>query len=99
MTHICNSFVSDAKPNQSRPMSPSVEKRKFQESWKVGRTWLKFDSVKQVMFCTICRSAQVCNSFTVGCSKMKKENVVNHEQFKGMCDNLNCFIFQQFYID
>jgi hypothetical protein len=35
------------------------------------------------MFCDICVGAQVVNSFTSGCSVMKKECVTKHESKKG----------------
>ena len=53
------------------PSSPST--RKFMDTWKFNRPWLWYDPKSKLMFCDICVSAQVVNSFTSGCSVMKKE--------------------------
>ena len=53
------------------PSSPST--RKFMDTWKFNRSCLRYDPKSKLMFCDICVSAQVENSFTSGCSVMKKE--------------------------
>ncbi|KAJ8314504.1 hypothetical protein KUTeg_006654 [Tegillarca granosa] len=63
----------------------SASSRKFLETWKFGRPWLRYDSEQKLMFCDICIRACVKNSFTVGCDVMKKECVVKHA--KGTDDN------------
>ena len=57
--------------------------RKFMDTWKFGRSWLRYDHQLKVMFCDICISAQVVNSFTTGSDVMKKESVTKHENRKG----------------
>ena len=57
--------------------------RKFQDSWKIGRPWLRCDSKLKFMFCDICVNSQIVNSFTTGCDIMRKECVTKHESRKG----------------
>ena len=54
-----------------------------------------YDPKSKLMFCDICVSAQVVNSFTSGCSVMKKESVTKHESKKGKTKFLflNCFLY------
>ena len=63
--------------------TPSTCIRKFQDSWKFGRPWLRYDSKLKLMFCDICVNSQIVNSFTTGCDIMKKECVTKHESRKG----------------
>ncbi|KAJ8300957.1 hypothetical protein KUTeg_022476 [Tegillarca granosa] len=63
----------------------SASSRKFLETWKFGRPWLRYVCEQKLMFCDICIRACVKNSFTVGCDVMKKECVVKHA--KGTDDN------------
>ena len=92
-------FSSGANDNSvSQPVSPKPPKkastlvsatpsssstRKFMDTWKFNRPWLRYDPKSKLMFCDICVSAQVVNSFTSGCSVMKKECVTKHETKKG----------------
>jgi sulfur relay (sulfurtransferase) complex TusBCD TusD component (DsrE family) len=54
---------------------PLLQFWKFQDSWKFGRPWLRYDSKLKLMFCDICVNSQIVNSFTTGCDIMKKECV------------------------
>lgn len=76
--------------NTSVPNSLSVtphcntpSTRKCMDTWKFGRSWLRYYHQLKVMFCDICISAQVVNAFTTGCDVMKKESVTKHENRKG----------------
>jgi hypothetical protein len=46
---------------RTTPSSPST--RKFIETWKFNRPWLRYDPKSKLMFCDICVSVQVVNSF------------------------------------
>jgi hypothetical protein len=61
--------------------------RKFLESWKFGRPWLRYDQEQKLMFCDICVKSSVKNTFTSGCSIMKKECLVKHVKGTGMCSS------------
>jgi len=67
----------------SSDCAKTPSKRNFLEIWKVGRPWLRFDSINKLMTCDICISARVCNTFTTGCNKLKKESIINHEKAAG----------------
>ena len=62
---------------------------KFIDTWKFNRPWLRYDPKSKLMFCDICVGAQVVNSFTSGCSVMKKECVTKHESKKGLQDKVS----------
>ena len=104
--------VSPKPPkNASTPVSatPSSQStRKFMDKWKFNRPWLRYDPKSKLMFCDICVSAQVVNSFTSGCSMMKKECVTKHESKKGktkflflicffICDRKITAVYYYFY--
>jgi len=38
----------------SSDCAKTPSKRKFLEIWKVGRPWLRFDSINKLMTCDIC---------------------------------------------
>ena len=57
--------------------------RKFQDSWKLGRPWLRYDPKLKQMFCDVCMKAKFVNSFTTGCDILKKECVTKHESRRG----------------
>lgn len=71
-------------PPSKRSKMTNSPARNFKDSWKSGNAWLRYDSKLKVMFCDICLKAQKTNSFTSGCTIMKKENVTKHSQNKGM---------------
>ncbi|KAJ8300648.1 hypothetical protein KUTeg_022167 [Tegillarca granosa] len=48
------------------------------KTWKFNRPWLRYDPRSKSITCDIYINAQVCNTFTVGCTKLKKESVVKH---------------------
>ncbi|KAJ8303660.1 hypothetical protein KUTeg_018770 [Tegillarca granosa] len=62
--------------------TPKIEIRSFKETWKFNRPWLRYDAKSKSMFCDICINAQVCNTFTIGCTILKKESVVKHTEGK-----------------
>ena len=64
-------------------------KRRFQESWKEGRPWLKLqtDGDIQRMMCTYCKEypdhvGQKC-AFVRGCKQMKICEIKHHESLEG----------------
>lgn len=58
--------------------------RTFKDSWKIGRPWLKYDASNKTMSCDTCIKAQRSNTFTCGCTILKKESVTKHEKSKGI---------------
>ncbi|XP_055957766.1 DNA ligase 1-like isoform X2 [Patella vulgata] len=46
-----------------------------EENWNFGNPWLRIDVYTQKMFCSICENSKVTNSFTSGCSVLKKESI------------------------
>ncbi|KAJ8307475.1 hypothetical protein KUTeg_015559 [Tegillarca granosa] len=67
------------KPDKVVHTSKTPSTRKFMDTWKFGRSWLRYDHKTKLMYCDICIKAQVCNSFTTGCDVLKKESVIKHE--------------------
>jgi hypothetical protein len=72
----------------SNPVQPRVTlkpkvKRSFREEWKHGRPWLQYDKLSKLMSCSVCKRAQVRNTFTSGCDQLKKDCVTTHEKGKG----------------
>lgn len=60
---------SVSQTNASR--QKAAVKRHFRSEWLHNRDWLLYDAVKKQMFCSICKQAQLVNSFTTGCSSLK----------------------------
>lgn len=63
--------------------TPSKGTRKFLQSWQCSRPWLRYESKENLMYCDICINAFVKNTFTVGCSILKKECITKHEKSNG----------------
>nr|XP_006822890.1 PREDICTED: zinc finger protein 862-like [Saccoglossus kowalevskii] len=53
--------------------------RKFQDSWKTGRDWLKYDAAKKSMFCTICTNGTSAFASNDGCTNFRIESLRKHE--------------------
>jgi hypothetical protein len=58
--------------------------RCFQEKWRSGRKWLRFDSEKQLMHCSVCREFAVSDiekssAFVVGTNNFRLEAIQYHE--------------------
>ena len=57
-------------------------KQSFQEEWKQGRPWLRFDSEAETIFCDYCIKAGVepeKSTFVKGCTNIKFEAVKYHQ--------------------
>ncbi|KAJ8017475.1 hypothetical protein HOLleu_45094 [Holothuria leucospilota] len=74
-------------PTKRTHSKPSVSRSKyytFQESWRKGNTWLRYDSSKNIMFCTVCRSFDKSNRRNTfrdtGCSSFRLSNVDSHKK-------------------
>lgn len=83
-----NDGINDTSRSSACNLKPVTKQkaalnRKFRVEWQMNRDWLKYDSEKKVMLCSVCIQAQLVNSFTTGCSSMKLENIVAHENPKG----------------
>jgi hypothetical protein len=81
IAHTCTLHAKSFEKKWAHFFSTII--RKFIDTWKFNRPWLRYDPKSKLMFCDICVSAQVVNSFTSGCSVMKKESVTKHESKKG----------------
>ena len=57
--------------------------RSFKDSWKIDNGWLRYDPASKLMFCDLCVKCKKQNSFTTGCSVMKRESVTKHGVNKG----------------
>ena len=57
--------------------------RSFKDSWKIDNVWLRYDPASKLMFCDLCVTCKKLNSFTTGCSVMKRESVTKHGVNKG----------------
>ena len=57
--------------------------RRFKSDWTTGHPWLRYDTVKKLMFCTVCETARLNNTFVRGCAVLKRESVTKHEMGKG----------------
>ncbi len=73
--------------NSQTRTKPKV--RKFQSKWFVGRSWLKYDPVKNVMACKYCEQfdKQKQTSLSQGSSTFKLETLRKHEvsEMHSMC--------------
>ena len=73
-----------ATDHQSAGGSASIKRYKFQESWRVGRSWLRYDSAKHAMYCIVCRGfdkSKKQNAFreAKGCTSIRLGNVECHQ--------------------
>ncbi len=70
------------KESGKRDDKPAKKQYHFQQVWKVGNPWLRYDASKKQMFCTVCedfdRSGKK-NSFKTGCASMRPSNVNSHK--------------------
>ena len=57
--------------------------RQFQENWKCGNPWLRYESTSKSMFCDLCLKIQKSNTFTIGCTVLKRDSVSKHAKCKG----------------
>lgn len=87
-SEVCNVITVNEHASCSFPRTTITACRNFRDEWKYNRTWLVYDAKTSCMYCTVCKAANVTNSFTTGCSVMKSENVKNHEKAKGNIDFL-----------
>ena len=57
----------------------SSASRTFQENWKRDHFWLRYDSNKNAMFCTVCENANCKNIFaTTGCQNFRTSSLNDH---------------------
>ena len=75
--------VTETKSDTLSQRPKSACSRKFRDDWTHNRPWLTYNPQTRNMYCSVCLSANVTNSFTSGCDIMKKESVTNHEKSKG----------------
>ena len=70
-------------PAQSQPPKPANVSRHFLERWRVARPWLVHSAQEKKMFCHVCsahaKGKRRGNAFVVGCTTMKLETIVFHE--------------------
>ncbi|KAK6179567.1 hypothetical protein SNE40_011895 [Patella caerulea] len=59
-------------------LSAFGKSRSFRDEWKFSNPWLRYDAATKTMFCSTCELAKVTNSFTTGCSVLKKECITAH---------------------
>jgi hypothetical protein len=76
-------FNSDCENKQPNKKTKFDAPRAFQESWKIGKTWLKYDNETKSMLCNLCLKHKKTNSFTSGCTVLKKDSVSKHSKCKG----------------
>ena len=78
---------SDNESETSQLGTPSKSaKRLFKDYWLSDpefSSFLKYDACKKVMLCKMCLQCQYINSFTTGCSVMKKESIIKNTKSKG----------------
>ncbi|KAG1673887.1 Zinc finger protein 862 [Nymphon striatum] len=86
-TELRNELTETEKQSETlseRGETPKcTSNRKFRDDWKHNRPWLTYNPQTRNMYCSVCQSADVTNSFTTGCDILKKENVTKHEKRKG----------------
>lgn len=87
-----NSENSPAKVSKTANSPKSA--RQFQESWLKDFPFIRYDAKTKLMYCELCLKSQVSNSFSTGCSVMKKESITKHVGTKG----INWLRFQIFIV-
>ena len=79
-------------PAQSQPPKPANVSRHFLERWRVARPWLVHSAQEKKMFCHVCsahaKGKRRGNAFVVGCTTMKLETIVFHENSQSHKDCL-----------
>jgi len=70
----------------------AADQRTFQHQWQSNNPWLKYDAVRKAMFCTLFLEAGMTNTFTEGCTMIKKDNVTKHGETKGKNGHKNAVI-------
>ena len=73
----------DGNPSKRQKTIPTAPSRAFQHIWLNLYDWLEYDKISKNMFCKLCIKIQKTNSFTSGCTTMKKDNLTKHEKSKG----------------
>ncbi|XP_060556337.1 uncharacterized protein C17orf113-like [Ruditapes philippinarum] len=79
-----NSEKSSNQPPIKEKGSSSDSKvpRSFQNKWLQAHKWLKFDTEKQLMFCTLCINDGRDNIFTQGCNNFRTSTFSDHVKSK-----------------
>ena len=87
------------------PVSKKIksDNRSFKDVWLSEFMWLDYNAKSKTMYCKICIQFQKSNSFTSGCSMLKKDNISKHEKSKGNKKEwqsliLKCIYMNIFYI-
>ncbi|XP_064472107.1 zinc finger protein 862-like [Ornithodoros turicata] len=59
-------------------------KRRFRDAWKEAHTWLRYEEVKDTMYCQVCREAyfgqEKCVPFVEGTTNFKLSVIQKHEK-------------------
>ena len=72
----------EEKKQKDKTYEAKRRKRSFQEEWKQGGPWLRFDSEAETIFCDYCIKAGVepeKSTFVKGCTNIKFEAVKYHQ--------------------
>ena len=76
--------LSDTPPSKKPElMSVNSPCRQFQENWKIGHPSLRYEPTSKSMFCDFYVKVQKSNSFTTGCTVLKRDSVAKHAKCKG----------------
>jgi hypothetical protein len=67
----------------TRSQKIKSDNRSFKDVWLSEFKWLDYNAKSKTMYCKICIQFQKSNSFTPGCSMLKKDNISKHEKSKG----------------
>lgn len=71
--------ASSSRKRSLDKTSDQAPKRKFRTEWQKEFTWLRFDEVKQKMFCSLCEKANRKNPFAKdGCINFQHSTLVKH---------------------
>ncbi len=77
--------VNISKLETSKGLCAGVGKKKkykFQEKWRIGNQWLRYNVKDDLMYCTVCREFDKSNkpsAFVDGCRSIRWSNVVAHK--------------------
>ena len=77
-------LTDEEKKQHAKEYELKHRKRKFCETWKEKRPWLKFDADSATMTCEFCIDSKVSNDnlFVAGHKSLKLENIKRHEESK-----------------
>lgn len=66
------------QPSNKKSKASRIQNAKFKPEWSKIFPSIFYDDENKAMFCRDCKTANLSNSFTIGCQTMLKDNIQKH---------------------